>query len=276
MHLHVHRNVHNATSEKAFAPSGPHSHPFPEIARPFSTLHGSKVPLAAIFRLFSDVRWAEVELLLLLLLLLIERGIRGRGDFAVKNFQCGWFPDLVVVARPTSEWASTATNAPRSLSLFPTAAVCFYGSARLIPRLEERNDTEGTRGARERKREEATVRGRKDSSRGPAYNLSCPPWQNSEIALGDNGGGDHGQEEQILLLSKMERKKWLGGKQQFYERKGDSPFSRIHRAPVLRTRTVDGVGSSRRSLLERIIFCRTFETCVETSGVVVFVFSLFK
>lgn len=36
---------------------------------------------------------------------------------------------------------------------------------------------------------EPSRRGRKDSSKGPAYNLSCPSsWQNSEITSGVNGG----------------------------------------------------------------------------------------
>jgi len=51
-----------------------------------------------------------------------------RGDFVMKNFR-------LASGSACQAWSRTSrrTGAQRALSLFPTAAVCFYGSARLTP-----------------------------------------------------------------------------------------------------------------------------------------------
>lgn len=79
-----------------------------------------------------------------------------RGDFVMKNFRLA-SGSACQTHRQDEQAKGCARGA---LSLFPTAAVCFYGSARLNP------TKRGRLGNYPR-------RGRKDFSRGLAYNLSC-------------------------------------------------------------------------------------------------------
>lgn len=119
----------------------------------------------------------------------------------MKNFRGRFRICSSCLSGPTNE-ANQRARAPTQgpLSLFPTAAVCFYGSARLIPGTRRENDSRIERqGNDEGRGRGGQGEGRKKPPReegriprgAPRTTCRVRLDKTAKLPWGDNGGGNH-------------------------------------------------------------------------------------